>query len=618
MVRLFYLASTDKYEKNALELRSYVSSEVQSKRGDILDRNGQVLATSELYYRLILDTSVVLYNEKSVDPTIDALVKVFAVDEADLREKINTNKEKESSDRNRYIILKTGLSFDDRNAFYDFVDGMSIDDDVKDYIKNKKGVWFEDEYKRVYPYGELASHIVGFTQYYDTGSYGVEQYYNDVLCGKSGRTYAYYDTELNIVETVNPPENGNNVVTTIDINVQRILQECVEGFLDEYGALNCAAIVMDANNGEVLGMQSNYSYNLNNPRDLSEFYREDEINAMSSEELSNELFKLWRNFCISDAYEPGSIYKPFTVAAGLEESIISVNDRFVCDGHEDFAGDIRIKCSNKRGHGEISLAQSIMLSCNDALMQIAAKEGGAVFNQYQQDYCIGSLTGIDLPGEAEGRIFSVSELNPTELATSSFGQGFTTTMIQMASSFCALINGGTYYEPHIVKRIQNTSGATIQKNEPLIVNKTTSESTSNFLKEALYLTVSDGTGKQANLEGYRIGGKTGTSQKLPRDAEKYIVSFLGFIESADKCYIIYVVVDECQNEEMAMSSNTAIGIFNDIADRCLPFLGVYPEGEINYHLNIIMDEDLLFDEDNPDYDPAEDEASPNVFGEITE
>ncbi len=610
IVRLFYLAASDKYEKHALELRTYTSSEIQSKRGDILDRNGELLATSELYYRLILDPSVVTDKSAYIEPTTKALIEALGIEKEKITTEIDENKDLEPKDKKKYVILKKNLKYDDVLAFDDYVSNLNEEEQ-----KNIKGVWFEEEYKRVYPYGKLASHIVGFTLDSKTGSYGVEQYYNDILCGTNGRTYGYYDSELNIVETLNPPVDGTSIVTTIDVNVQRILQECVEKFLDEYGALNCAAIVMDANNAEILGMQSNYSYDLNNHRDLSVCYSEEEISAMSDEEKTAALFNLWRNFCISDAIEPGSIYKPFTVAAGLEESIISVNDRFVCDGHEDFPGDVRIKCSNKRGHGDISLAQSIMFSCNDALMQIAAKEGGAVFNQYQQDYCIGSLTGIDLPGETEGKIFSVKELNPTELATSSFGQGFTTTMIQMASSFCALINGGTYYEPHVVKRLQNSAGATVQRIEPLVVNKTTSEATSNFLKESLYLTVSDGTGKAANLNGYRIGGKTGTSQKLPRDAEKYLVSFLGFIENGDKCYIIYVIVDECENEEMAMSSNTAIGIFNDIADRCLPFLGVYPEGEIDYHLEIIMDEDLLIDENNPDYDPEENEASPNVLGD---
>ncbi|MBO7335651.1 MAG: penicillin-binding protein 2, partial [Lachnospiraceae bacterium] len=463
IVRLTYLAATDKYKKQALELRSYITSEVPCKRGDILDRNGEVLATSVLYYKLILDPTVINYDQKYIDPTIEALHAVYGLDRGELRNTITEKKD------NAYVVLSKNLTYEDKQKFTDHVASLE-----KDVAKNVKGVWFEDEYKRVYPYGALASHLIGFTVSGNNGTYGVEQYYNDSLSGTNGRSYGYYDSELNIVETVNPATDGNTVVTTIDINVQRVVQDAVEGFLKKYGALNVAAVVMDAYNGEILAMQSNYSYDLNAPRDLKPYHTEEEISAMTDQQQLDALYAMWRNFCISDAYEPGSIYKPFTVAAALEESVVSTRDTFVCDGGEDFPGDNRINSSRKKGHGEISLAQSIMFSCNDALMQIAAKEGRDIFNSYQEDYCIGSITGIDLPGEATGRIFTKKELNGTELATSSFGQGFTTTMIQMASSFSALINGGIYYQPHVVKRIQNSAGAAVTKVSPLVVNKTTS------------------------------------------------------------------------------------------------------------------------------------------------
>ncbi len=598
-VRLTFLSSTDKYKKNALELRSYITSEVACRRGDILDRNGEILATSELRYKLILDPSVVTYNEKFIEPTVNALSAVYGFDKNELISKINEDT------KSAYVMLKKDLSYEEKAAFTNYVSELTGDDALV------KGVWFEDEYKRVYPYGSLASHVLGFTVAGDEGTYGIEQYYDETLSGTNGRSYGYYDSELNIVETVNPAKDGDTIVSTIDMNVQRVVQNTIEKFLDTYGAENAAAIVMDANSGEILAMQSNYSYDLNSPRDLSKVCTEEEIESMTDEQQLKALFSMWRNFCLSDAYEPGSIYKPFTVAAALEESVVSTSDTFLCDGYETFPGDVKIKCSRKSGHGTISLAQSIMYSCNDALMQIAAKAGKEIFNAYQEDYCIGSITGIDLPGETTGQIFSVKELNETELATSSFGQGFTTTMIQMASSFCALINGGTYYQPHIVKRIQNSDGATIKKIQPLAVNKTTSEVTSEFIKESLYLTVSDGTGKNAKIDGYVIGGKTGTSQKLPRDAEKYLVSFLGFVESGDKCVIIYCVVDECKNPEMADKSDTAMKLFSEIAEKSLPYLKIYPEGDINYHIEIITPDDLLLEED---YDHSLDEGTADLIG----
>lgn len=608
IVKLFSLAITDKYEKHALELRSYVSSEIKSKRGDITDRNGNIIATCELNYTLVFDPSVTTFMTDYIDPTIEALAQVYGLKRNDLREITDRNKNLDNKDKERYIVLKKGLSYEEKAAFNEYV--KNLDKDTRNLVK---GVWFEDNYKRVYPYGSLASHVVGFAVNGNEGNYGVEQYYNELLNGKNGRTYGYYDTELNIVETVNPPEDGYSVVTTIDINVQRILQNAVEGFLNEYGANNAAAIVMDANSGEILGMQSNYSYNLNSPRDLSSFYSEEALDAMEDKEKLDALYKVWRNFCLSDEYEPGSIYKPFTVSAALEEKIVSTKDRFLCDGFETFSGNNKIKCHKVRGHGDISLAQSIILSCNDALMQIAAKEGKTIFHSYQEDYGIGSITGIDLPGEAKGHIFSEAQLNETELATSSFGQGFTTTMIQMASSFCALVNGGTYYQPHVVRKIVNSQGATVQKIDPLVVNKITSEATSEYLREALYLTVTEGTGKKAQVDGYMIGGKTGTSQKLPRDAEKYLVSFLGFIEDGNRCYIIYVIVDECANEEMASRSDTAVTLFLDIADRCLPYLEVYPEGEIDYHVEIITEDELAVDETLLN-DPENTDVS-NILGE---
>lgn len=610
IIRLGCLAAMDKYKKKALKMRSYITTEVPSKRGDILDRNGQVLASSEMYFNLIIDPSIITSGNKSyIEPTRDALVAVYGIDKDVIQKIIDENNKEgmEDKDKLKYKILKTNLTYDEKVAFQEYTDSRE-----DGYLI--KGVRFEQNYKRVYPFGNLASQLIGFTVKGEGGNYGIEQYYDDILCGHNGKAYGYYDSELNIVETVNKAENGKNIVTTIDINVQRVLQNVIEQFLTEHGAKNAGALVMDADTGEVLGMASNYSFDLNNPRDLSKYFSDEEIKGMSDQEMTNELYKIWRNFCISDAYEPGSIYKPFTVAAALEENIISTGDRFLCDGHEDFPGDIKIKCSNKKGHGDISVAQSIMLSCNDALMQIAAKEGAAVFHAYQEDYCIGAKTGIDLPGEATGKIYTENELRATELATSSFGQGFTTTMIQMASSFCALINGGTYYEPHVVKRIENAQGATTEKFDSVVVNKTTSEKTSEFLKESLYLTVSEGTGKKANLDGYVIGGKTGTSQKHPLEEEKYVLSFLGFVESEEKCYIIYVVIDECLDPELASLSATAMDVFKDIAERSLPYLKVYPEGDIDYHIDIITDADIMFSEESL-YDPSQDEASPNVLGE---
>lgn len=611
MVRLAFLSGEDKYEKSALAQQSYVSSVIPYKRGAILDRNGNVMAASDLIYHLILDPKVLLTKEENVDPTIQALVQVYGLNETELRS-ILVEKAESS-----YVVLKRQLSYAEKELMTRYEEEWAQKKEQDKELKGEiKGVWFEEEYKRSYPYQSVASHIIGFTINGEQGSYGIEQQYNEELTGINGRTYGYYDSSLNIQKTVKEAVNGNQIVSTIDVNVQRVVQRYVEEFLDTVGAENVGVVMMDADNGEVLAMQSNYSYDLNAPRELEAFYSEDELTAMSETDKMNARYNIWRNFCISDAYEPGSTFKPITVAAALEELITDVNAEYTCDGREHFGEEITIKCSNSRGHGKISLAQSLMYSCNDALMQIAAAEGRDIFYDYQKHFLLGSKTGIDLPGETAGDLIEVKNLNQTELATSSFGQSFTVNMMQMASAFASLINGGTYYEPHVVMAIKNSAGATIDKIEPVVVAKTVSAETSAFIKEAMYLTVQEGTATKAQVEGYVMGGKTGTAQKYPREAGKNLVSFLGFVETENRTIIIYVVVDEAHDEEMMSKSATASTLAACILEETLPYLKMYPEGEIKYRVEMIREDDLQTnEEDNPEYNPENNEDTTDVISE---
>ena len=611
MVRLAFLSGEDKYEKSALAQQSYVSSVIPYKRGAILDRNGNVMAASDLIYHLILDPKVLLTKEENVDPTIQALVQVYGLNETELRS-ILVEKAESS-----YVVLRRQLSYAEKELMAQYEEEWAQKKEQDKELKGEiKGVWFEEEYKRSYPYQSVASHIIGFTINGDQGSYGIEQQYNEELTGINGRTYGYYDSSLNIQKTVKEAVNGNQIVSTIDVNVQRVVQRYVEEFLDTVGAENIGVVMMDADNGEVLAMQSNYSYDLNAPRELEAFYSEDELTAMSETDKMNARYNIWRNFCISDAYEPGSTFKPITVAAALEELITDVNAEYTCDGREHFGEEITIKCSNSRGHGKISLAQSLMYSCNDALMQIAAAEGRDTFYNYQKHFLLGSKTGIDLPGETAGDLIEVKNLNQTELATSSFGQSFTVNMMQMASAFASLINGGTYYEPHVVMAIKNSAGATIEKIEPVVVTKTVSAETSAFIKEAMYLTVQEGTATKAQVQGYMMGGKTGTAQKYPREAGKNLVSFLGFVETENRTIVIYVVVDEAHDEEMMSKSATASTLAASILEETLPYLKMYPEGEIKYRVEMIREDDLQTnEEDNPEYNPENNEDTTDVISE---
>ena len=605
IVRLAFLSNEDKYEKSALAQQSYVSSVIPYRRGDILDRNGQVLASSNMVYHLILDPKVLLSKEENVDPTVTALVSVYGLDESELRTILV---EKKSSS---YVILKKKISYLEKEAFETYVKKLPKEEEEK-----IKGVWFEEEYERTYPFQSIASHIIGFTVSGDEGTYGIEQYYNDELIGTNGRTYGYYDASLNIQKTVKEAVNGNQVISTIDVNVQRVVQKHAEKFLDEIGAENLGVIMMDAGNGEILAMQSNYGYNLNSPRDLSAFYTAEEQETMSAEDKLNAMYDIWRNFCISDGFEPGSTFKPFTVAAAMEEHVVNLDSEFICDGKEHFGETITIRCSNTRGHGKISLAQTLMYSCNDALMQMASLEGRDMFYLYQKHFLMGTKTGIDLPGETTGDLIALQNLNQTELATSSFGQSFTVNMVQMAAAFSSLINGGTYYEPHVVMAIKNEDGATIKKIDPVEVVKTVSLDTSDFIRETMYLTVTDGTAKKAQVEGYVIGGKTGTAQKYPREEGKNLVSFLGFVEAEGRKIVIYVVVDEAHDETMMSKSSTASTLAASILEEALPYLKIYPEGEIKYYIETVDEEDILTNEtDNPDYLPENDETTADVIEE---
>lgn len=607
--RLVILSGEDKYEKSALAQQSYISSVIPYQRGAILDRNGQVLASSDLMYHLILDPKVLLSDEDNVDPTIAALVEAYGLNETELRA---TLVEKASSS---YVVLKKQLTYEEKELFSQCEAAWKLKKEQdKALVGDIKGVWFEEEYKRTYPYESVASHIIGFTVSGDVGTYGIEQVYNEELIGTNGRTYGYYDSSLNIQKTVKEAVDGNQIVSTIDINVQRVVQKYVEDFLDEVGAENVGVVLMDANNGEILAMQSNYSYDLNAPRELDRFYTKAEQDSMSESDKMNARYSIWRNFCISDAYEPGSTFKPITVAAALEEMITDVDAEFTCDGREYFAGNISIRCSNSRGHGKLSLAQSLMYSCNDALMQIAEAEGRDLFYAYQKHFLLGTKTGIDLPGETAGELIALEKLNQTELATSSFGQSFTVNMVQMAAAFASLVNGGTYYEPHVVMAIKNTEGATVEKMNPVEVTKTVSAETSAFIKESMYLTVLEGTATKAQVPGYVMGGKTGTAQKYPREAGKNLVSFLGYVETEDRLVIIYVVVDEAHDEALMSKSSTASSLAADILEEALPYLKMYPEGEINYRVEIIPKEDLTVNEqDNPEYQPENNEETADVI-----
>lgn len=587
MIRVVVVGGNTSYAKASLSQKTGTDTVLQYKRGDILDRNGTVLAKSEKVYHLILDSRLIVNNEECLEPTIRALSSVYGYSEAELRALIEERK------TSAYYRLRKYMSYEEMIQFEEYEKNLPKEADGSPNKDKGKilGVTFEEEYLRTYPFDTLASHVLGFAKADGDGTYGIEQQYNEALSGVNGRVYDYYDADLTVQQETVPARDGQTVVSTIDANLQRIVQKHTEAFLDEIGAENVGVLMMEVNSGEVLAMQSNYSYDLNNPRSLTRWHSEDEIAAMDDNAYLEALYQVWRNFCISDSYEPGSTFKPFTIASALEETIIDTTETFLCNGGENVANYF-ISCHNEWGHGLINAAQSIMHSCNDVLMEVAKREGREVFAKYQRNFLFGSLTGIDLPGEVPGILMEEEQLNDTELATSSFGMSFNTTMIQLGSAFASMVNGGIYYEPHVVKEIRNADGVVIEKIEPRVVQTTISEETSEFLRDAFYLTVQEGTATAAQVDGYLIGGKTGTAQKLPRSEGKYLVSFIGCVPADNPQVMIYVVVDEAHDEELQSKASIASSLAADILEESLPYLKIYPDTEIKYPSFVIDEEDV--------------------------
>lgn len=580
---LTYIESTsgDKYEKKVLAMQSYDSKTIPYQRGEIVDRSGTVLATSVAVYNVILDCSQMTYKEDYIEPTIQALVECFPeLDESELR---SYAKDKKDS---KYIVLAKKLPYDEIQKFVEMQD--ETDKKGNKVNPNIKGVWFEKEYQRNYPYKSLAASVIGFTSSGNVGTTGLENYYDDVLNGVNGREYGYLNSDSNFEKTVIQAQDGNNLVTSIDSNIQSIVEKKIKEFNEAYrdnyyegdGSTNTAVIVMNPQNGEVLAMADYPGFDLNDPRDLSSMYSKKELKKMSDDETMDVLNGLWQNYCVTATYEPGSVQKPFTVAAGLETGTINDKMKFDCDGAEVFNGQ-RINCVNRNGHGVETIRKALMDSCNDALMQMSYKIGKKNFLKYQSIFGFGQKTGIDLPGEANTStlVYTEDTIKPIDLATNAFGQNYNCTMIQMVSAFCSLVNGGTYYQPHLVTKITDASGNTVSTIEPKAVKQTVSESTSDKIRDYLYDVVSKGTAGTAKVDGYSMGGKTGTAQKIPRKDRKYLVSFMGFAPYDNPQLVIYCVVDEPNVPDQA-HSYFAQNITREILEEVLPYMNIYPDEEL--------------------------------------
>ncbi|MBO4374532.1 MAG: cell division protein FtsI [Lachnospiraceae bacterium] len=639
----------DSYKKQVLSQQSYDSKVLPYKRGSIEDRNGSIFAYSEKVYNVIVDAKLANGdNGIHIDATMDALKKSFP--EIDINEVRDYIRDNPSGQYKKFLKRVTA----DKVEVYKNLEEESLaDEEAQEADKvAKNAVWFEEEYIRRYPYDSVACDMIGFVQGDNTGQYGLEEYYNDTLNGSNGREYGFLNNDGTLERTVKKATDGSTIITTIDVNIQSIVEKHIREFAEKYAnnyrtgpaANNIGCVIMNPNTGEVYSMANYPVFNLNDPRnmdgvDLSPYEslvkkkkktaeekeeeedkdtvsedaadssdeeqseeaseaseaseeagqevseeedeEEDEEDLYDSEEIKNAV---WKNFCISDTYEPGSTMKPFTVAAAKDAGRISGYETYECTGALEI-GEHVIHCHNRFGDGLLTVKEGIAKSCNVVLMDVAFALKKDDWLKYNKNFNFGLKTNIDLAGEVNGAETTFNEkMGTTDLAVASFGQGFNATMIQMIAGFSALINGGYYYQPHVVSRIVNPEGAVTKENNPRVVKQVISNETSDMIRDFCNSVVmsdpKECTGWSARPAGYTMGGKTGTAEKLPRAAKNYVISFIGYVPADDPEVIAYIVIDTPNVEEQSESTRLATTLCRDIMTEVLRYMNIFPTLEI--------------------------------------
>lgn len=544
--RLVYLMIFDaEYYQNLAESLHEREREIKAARGEIVDRNGVVLATN----RTVCTISVIHSQVEDPETVIRVLSGELEMDEAEVRkkvekvssmEKIKTNVDKETGDR------------------------------IRDY--DMAGVKVDEDYKRYYPYDDLASKVLGFTGGDNQGIIGLEVKYEEYLKGTNGTILTVTDArgiELEgVAEDRIEPVAGETLQISLDYNIQKYCEQAALKVLEEKQADSVSILLMNPQNGEIYAMVNVPEFNLNEPFELN---TGTDGETLSDEELQDELNRMWRNGCINDTYEPGSTFKIVTAAACLEEGVVSLDDTFVCPGYR-IVEDRKIRCHKVGGHGTETFVEGIQNSCNPVFMDIGLRLGSDRFYDYFEQFGLLKLTGVDLPGEAGTIMHKREDIGTVELATMTFGQSFQITPIQLATTASSIVNGGRRITPHLGMAVLDDEGQVIEEFEYEAESGIVSEETSETMQVLLEGVVSKGSGKNAYIEGYSIGGKTATSQTLPRSANKYISSFLGFAPADDPQIIGMVVIHNPQG--VYYGGTIAAPVLRSIYDNVLPYLGI--------------------------------------------
>lgn len=530
------------YEKIAQDLHERERS-IKAARGKIVDRNGIVLADN----KSVCTISVIHSQIDDPERVIEVLQKELELPEETIRKRVEKNSSIER--------IKTNVP-------------KEIGDAILAY--DLAGVKVDEDYRRYYPYDSLASKVIGFTGGDNQGIVGLEVRYDEWLAGTDGKILTMTNASGGELEQEGErreePQTGNQLTISLDYNLQSYCEQAAQTVLQEKAADGVRIILMNPQNGEILAMVNEPEYNLNEPFTLNT-----DVSGISDKEKQNLLNQMWRNPSINDTYEPGSTFKIITTAAALEQHVLSVSDRFYCPGYK-IVEDRRIRCHKTTGHGAEDFTQGIMNSCNPVFIELGLRLGADDFYHYFEQFGLLSKTGIDLPGEAATIMHKKDNIGQVELATISFGQSFQITPIQLVTTVASLINGGRRVTPHFGVSVQNAQGETIHTFSYDTTEGTVSTETSETLRSLLEKVVSEGTGKKAAIEGYSIGGKTATSQTLPRSEHKYIASFLGFAPAEDPQVIGLVVIDHPQG--VYYGGTVAAPVMKEIFENVLPYLGI--------------------------------------------
>ena len=536
------IARSDHYSKMADELHKRERT-IKAARGEIVDRNGTVIAAN----RTVCTVSVIHNQVTEPEKVIRELVRILELPETQVRKKV----EKWSSRE----IIRT-----------------NVEKSVGDQIMNLglSGVKVDEDYKRYYPYGSLASKVLGFTGADNQGIIGLEVKYERYLKGRDGLILTTSDakgTELqNAAEERVEPVPGNTLTVSLDVNIQKYAEQAAYQVMEKKGAKAVSVIVMNPRNGEVYAMVNVPEFDLNDPFTLNV-----ESGGLTGTELQDARNKMWRNRCINDTYEPGSTFKIITAAAGLEAGVVHLDDRFSCPGFR-IVEDRKIRCHKIGGHGGETFLQGAMNSCNPVFIDVGARLGVDSFYHYFEQFGLLGKTGIDLPGEAATIMHKKENMGLVELATVSFGQSFQITPIQLITTASSIINGGRRITPHFAMNVESTDGTYYQKFSYPERMGVVSEATSETMRYILEQVVAEGSGKRAKLPGYRVGGKTATSEKLPRSLKKYITSFLGFAPADDPQVIALITIDEPVG--IYYGGTIAAPVVADIFSNILPYLDI--------------------------------------------